>query len=41
MSGKSPINKLGTLRSDDGNGNENFKKAIGLDPVYMEWGTPV
>ena len=24
------INILGTLRSEDGDGNENFKKAIGL-----------
>ena len=30
MSGKS-TSTLGTLRSDDGDGNEDVKKAIGLD----------
>ena len=32
---------LGSLGNDDGDRNENGRKAIGLDPVYMEWGTPV
>ena len=25
----------------NGDGNESGEKAIALDPVYMEWGTPV
>ena len=33
--------QFGSLRNDDGDGNGNGKEAIGLDPVYMEWGTPV
>ena len=34
---------LGSVSNGDGDddGNENVKEAIGLDPVYMEWGTPV
>ena len=32
---------LGSLSNDDGDGNENDKKATGLGSVYMEWGTPV
>ena len=30
-----------SLSNDEGDGNENGQKAIGLDPVYMGWGTPV
>ena len=31
----------GGLNNDDCDGNENGKKAVGLGPVYIEWGTPV
>ena len=31
-------NSMGRLRSDDGDGNENGKKPIGLAPLHM---TPV
>ena len=31
---------LGSLRNDDGDGNKNGKKAIGLGPVYREVGDP-
>ena len=29
------------VRDGDDDGNENVKEAIGLDPVYTKWGTPV
>ena len=31
---------LGSFSNHDGDGNENFEKAIGLGPVYMEVGDP-
>ena len=33
-------NKRELLSNDDGDGNENGKKAIVLGPVYMEVGDP-
>ena len=37
-------NSMGSLRSDDGDGNENGKKPIGLAPLHMipvDWADPV
>ena len=31
---------LASLSNGDGDGNEDGKKAIGLEPVYMEVGDP-
>ena len=31
---------IGSLSNDDGDGNENGQKAIGLGPVYMKVGDP-
>ena len=36
--GLSTFELLGSSSKGDGDGNENGKKAIGLEPVYMEVG---
>ena len=38
--GLSSFELLGSSSNDDGDGNENGKKVIGLGPVYMEVGDP-
>ena len=38
--GLSSFELLGSSSNDDGDGNENGKKAIDLGPVYMEVGDP-
>ena len=38
--GLSTYELLGSSSNDDGDGNENGKKVIGLGPVYMEVGDP-